>query len=57
MVFLDKLVYQDLKEKEVHLLYLFTNKNIKIVLGGTAPGFWGNVGLPGARGQPGGKYL
>jgi len=30
---------------------------MKIVLGGTAPGYWGAVGVPGARGRPGGKYF
>jgi hypothetical protein len=57
MVFRDKLVNQDLKETEVYLLYWLKTKYIKIVLGGTAPGFWGEVGLPGARGRPGGKYF
>lgn len=38
------------KRKKIH-----TNFFLK---GGTAPGFWGAVGLPGARGRPGGKiYL
>ncbi len=57
MVFLDKLVYQDLKEIEVYCLDLFTDKYIKIILGGTAPGFWGEVGVPGQRGRPGGKFF
>ncbi len=57
MVFLDQLVFKDLKEKEVYSLYLFKNQYIKFVLGGTAPGFWGAVGVPGMRGRPGGKYL
>jgi hypothetical protein len=55
MVFRDKLVYQDLKEIEVHSLYFFKNKYTQIIVGGTAPGFWGDVGLPGTRGRPGGK--
>ena len=32
-------------------------KNMIIVLGGTAPGFWGTPGVPGTRGRPGGEYL
>jgi len=30
---------------------------MKIVLGGTAPGFWGTPGVPGPRGRSGGKYF
>lgn len=56
-VFLDKLVFKDLRENEVCPLHFYTNRYIKISLGGTAPGFWGDVGLPGARGRAGGKLL
>ena len=57
MAFLDKLVYRDLRENEVCPLRFYTNRYIKLSLGGTAPGFWGDVGLPGARGRAGGKLL
>ena len=32
------------------------NGALKIVLGGTAPGLWGETGVPGTRGRPGGKF-
>ena len=32
-------------------------KYMTIVLGGTAPGYWGETGVPGIRGRSGGKYL
>jgi hypothetical protein len=56
MVFQDKQVHKDLKEKEVYLLFLFKTIIHKIILGGSVPSLWGDVGLPGARGRPGGKY-
>ncbi len=30
---------------------------MKFALGGTAPGLWGDTGVPGIRGRPGGKHL
>ena len=60
MVFRDKLVCKDLKGergKFLSKIYLIIDQYIKFILGGTAPGFWGAVGVPGARGRPGGKLL
>ncbi len=57
MAFRVNLVCKDRKEKEVNLLDLFKNQYIKFIPGGTEPGLWGTVGLPGARGRPGSKYL
>lgn len=48
-------------ERGTFTVYAILNKYTtitKIVLGGTAPGLWGGVGLPGAPGRAGGKdYL
>ncbi len=44
-------------ERGIYWLDLLENKSIIFLLGGTAPGYWGNVGLPGARGRAGGKLL
>ena len=57
MVSLDKLVYKDLEENEVCSLWLYPKRYIRIILGGTEPGLYGAVGLPGARGRAGGKFL
>ena len=57
MVFLAKLVYKDLEENEVCSPRLCSKRYIPIILGGTAPGLYGGVGLPGARGRAGGKFL
>lgn len=44
-------------ERGMFMMLLQKFINIDMSLGGTAPGFWGDVGLPGARGRAGGKLL
>jgi len=44
-------------ERGIYWLDLLTKKSIIFLLGGTAPGFWGAVGVPGTRGRPGGNLL
>ncbi len=57
MVLRVKLVFRDLKENEVGLLHVFENQRMNIFLGGTAPGFWGERGVPGTPGRSGGEHL